>query len=118
MPSIFVKGLIIGFALSAPVGPIAAICVQRTLNHGRLAGSRSPALAPAAADAVYGTAAAFGASFISGFLVEHGTWLQKVGGGILITPRRVCSSRGPPAEGVTGAFAGSPDTSSRRSSSP
>ena len=83
MPSIFVKGLIIGFALSAPVGPIAAICVQRTMNRGRLAGFLS-GLGSAAADAVYGTAAAFGASFLSEFLLEHGSWMQKVGGAILV----------------------------------
>lgn len=83
MPSLFVKGLIIGFALSAPVGPIAAICVQRTMNQGRLAGFLS-GLGSAAADAVYGTAAAFGASFIAEFLVEHGTWLQKIGGAVLV----------------------------------
>jgi threonine/homoserine/homoserine lactone efflux protein len=83
VPSLFVKGLIIGFALAAPVGPIAAICVQRTMNHGRFAGFLS-GLGSAAADAVYGTAAAFGATFLSEFLVEHGSWLQKVGGAILI----------------------------------
>ena len=83
MPSIFVKGLIIGFALSAPVGPIAAICVQRTMNRGRLAGFLS-GLGSAAADAVYGTAAAFGASFLSEFLLEHGSWMQKIGGAILV----------------------------------
>lgn len=83
MPSIFVKGLIIGFALAAPVGPIAAICVQRTMNRGRLAGFLS-GLGSAAADAVYGTAAAFGASVLSEFLLEHGTWLQKLGGAILV----------------------------------
>lgn len=83
MPSIFVTGLIIGFALSAPVGPIAAICVQRTMNEGRLAGFLS-GFGSAAADAVYGTAAAFGASFIASFLVEHGSLLQKIGGAILM----------------------------------
>ena len=83
MPSIFVEGLIIGFALAAPVGPIAAICIQRTMNQGRLAGVLS-GLGSAAADAVYGTAAAFGATFISEFLVEHGAWLQKIGGAILV----------------------------------
>jgi threonine/homoserine/homoserine lactone efflux protein len=83
VPSIFVKGLIIGFALAAPVGPIAALCVQRTMNRGRLAGFLS-GFGSAAADAVYGTAAAFGASFISESLVEHGSWMQKLGGAILV----------------------------------
>ncbi len=79
----FVKGLIIGFALSAPVGPIAALCVQRTMNQGRLAGFVS-GFGSAAADAVYGTAAALGASFISEFLVEHGSSMQRIGGAILV----------------------------------
>ena len=30
--NLFVKGLIVGFCLAAPVGPIAAICVQRTIS--------------------------------------------------------------------------------------
>jgi threonine/homoserine/homoserine lactone efflux protein len=83
VPSLFVTGLIIGFALAAPVGPIAAICVQRTMNQGRLAGFLS-GLGSAAADAVYGTAAAFGATFIAEFLVVHGSVLQKVGGAVLV----------------------------------
>ncbi|MEO8429999.1 MAG: LysE family transporter [Acidobacteriota bacterium] len=102
MPSIFVKGLIIGFALAAPVGPIAAICVQRTMSRGRLAGFVS-GFGSAAADAVYGTAAAFGASFISEFLVAHGTWLQKVGGAILvILGVRLLFTRPRPSETVPG----------------
>jgi threonine/homoserine/homoserine lactone efflux protein len=80
---VFVLGLIIGFALAAPVGPIAALCVQRTMSQGRAAGLISGAGA-AIADAIYGTLAAFGATFISDFLVEHRMWLQRAGGGVLV----------------------------------
>lgn len=83
MQSVLVKGLIIGFALAAPVGPIAAVCVQKTMNRGLRAGLVS-GLGSAAADLFYGTAAAFGASFISEFFLEHGNWLQRVGGVILV----------------------------------
>ncbi|NLA63028.1 MAG: LysE family translocator, partial [Bacteroidales bacterium] len=32
------KGFIIGIIVSAPMGPIGILCVQRTLNRGRLHG--------------------------------------------------------------------------------
>ena len=31
-------GIIIGFSASVPLGPIGVLCIQRTLNKGRLAG--------------------------------------------------------------------------------
>ena len=83
MHSVFVKGLIIGFALAAPVGPVAAVLVQRTTNRGLRAGLFS-GLGSSTADLLYGTAAAFGASFVTDFFLEHGTWLQRVGGAILV----------------------------------
>lgn len=32
------RGLALGFAIAAPVGPIGVLCIRRTLAHGRLAG--------------------------------------------------------------------------------
>jgi threonine/homoserine/homoserine lactone efflux protein len=81
--SLFVKGLIVGFCLAAPVGPIAAICVQRTISKRFLSGLLS-GLGAAAADAVYGAIAAFGATIISEFLITEHDWLQRVGGVILL----------------------------------
>ena len=34
----FLKGLAIGFAIAAPVGPIGVLCIRRTLAEGRLIG--------------------------------------------------------------------------------
>jgi threonine/homoserine/homoserine lactone efflux protein len=82
MDNLFVKGLIVGFCLAAPVGPIAVLCVQRTMQHGRMAGFVS-GLGAAAADALYGTLAAFGVTFISEFLLDHRMFFQRVGGAIL-----------------------------------
>src|SRR5262245_38835359 len=81
--SLFIKGLIVGFCLAAPVGPIAAICVQRTISKRWLSGVVS-GLGAAAADALYGAVAAFGATIISEFLITEHEWLQKVGGVILL----------------------------------
>jgi threonine/homoserine/homoserine lactone efflux protein len=81
--NLFVKGLIVGFALAAPVGPIAAICVQRTISKNWLSGVLS-GMGAAVADAVYGAVAAFGATFISEFLISERHWLQRIGGVILI----------------------------------
>ena len=37
-PSVLVRGLIIGFSIAAPVGPIGILCIRRTLADGRLVG--------------------------------------------------------------------------------
>ncbi len=73
------RGFIIGFAIAAPVGPIGLLCIQRTLNQGRLIGLVS-GLGAATADAFYGAVAAFGLTLIATFLVEQQFWLALVGG--------------------------------------
>src|SRR5262249_8680265 len=83
MQNLFIKGLIVGFFLAAPVGPIAALCVQRTIAKGWLSGVVS-GLGAATADALYGAIAAFGATIISEFLINERSWLQRIGGVILI----------------------------------
>jgi threonine/homoserine/homoserine lactone efflux protein len=79
----FIKGLIIGFVIAAPVGPIGVLCARRTLMHGRKAGFFS-GMGAATADAIYGFIAAFGLTFISNLLVEHQSLLRLVGGTILV----------------------------------
>lgn len=74
----FVKGLIIGFLIAAPVGPINVLCVRRTLINGRLAGMAS-GLGAAAADTVFGAIAAFGVVFIMDLFFAHQTGLGLVG---------------------------------------
>ncbi|HWZ86038.1 MAG TPA: LysE family transporter [Thermoanaerobaculia bacterium] len=81
--SLLLKGLIVGFCLAAPVGPIAALCVQRTISKRWVSGVVS-GLGAAAADAFYGAVAAFGATIVSEFLISERAWMQRVGGVILI----------------------------------
>ena len=80
---LLLKGIIIGIAISAPVGPIGVLCIKRTFNNGRRSGFTS-GLGAATADAIYGTIAAYGLTFISGFLISQEFWFRLVGGLILL----------------------------------
>ena len=75
----FFRGLLIGLSIAAPVGPIGVLCIRRTLAEGRAAGLVS-GLGAATADALYGFIAAFGLTFVSGFLIRQRLWLHLVGG--------------------------------------
>lgn len=79
----FIKGIIIGFSIAAPVGPIGVLCIRRTLTEGRLAGLIS-GLGAATADLLYGCVAAFGLTFISQFLIDQEMWLRLLGGLFLL----------------------------------
>jgi threonine/homoserine/homoserine lactone efflux protein len=81
--SLFVQGLLIGFSIAAPVGPIGVLCIRRTLAEGRLYGLVS-GLGAATADAFYGVIAGFGLTFVSSFLIAQQTWLRLFGGLFLI----------------------------------
>lgn len=74
-----VKGLVIGFSIAAPVGPIGMLCMRRTLGNGRVAGLLS-GLGAATADAIYGCIAGFGVVFVSTILLTQQVWLRLVGG--------------------------------------
>ena len=78
----FVRGLIIGFSIAAPVGPIGLLCIRRTLAHGRAVGFVS-GLGAATADAAYGAIAAFGLTALSTVLVRGQGPLRLVGGAFL-----------------------------------
>ena len=81
--SLFLRGLVIGFSIAAPVGPIGVLCIRRTIAEGQIYGLVS-GLGAATADAVYGCVAAFGLTFISTFLIGHKLWLSLIGGLFLL----------------------------------
>jgi threonine/homoserine/homoserine lactone efflux protein len=74
--------MIIGIVLAAPVGPIALICIQRTLAEGRLHGIIS-GIGVATADICYAAVAAFGLALISDFLLAR-QWFFRLFGGIAL----------------------------------
>lgn len=77
------KGLIIGFALAAAVGPICLLCLRRSLTDGKLVGFIS-GLGVATADALYAGLAAIGVTAITSALDRYHTGLQLAAGAILI----------------------------------
>jgi len=81
--SVFFRGLIIGFSIAAPVGPIGVLCIRRTLAEGRLAGFLS-GMGAASADMFYGAVAAFGLTAVQNLLIGQSNWLRIVGGIFLL----------------------------------
>jgi threonine/homoserine/homoserine lactone efflux protein len=79
----FIKGIIIGFAMALPIGPIGIMCVRKTLTEGRLRGMII-GLGAATADMFYGCVAAFGLTVISSTILSQRVWLQLVGGALLL----------------------------------
>ncbi len=76
------RGIILGFSIAAPVGPIGVLCIRRTLASGFVAGLAS-GLGAASADAIYGAIAALGLTVVTGLLVSHQDWLRLIGGAFL-----------------------------------
>ena len=80
---IFLKSLALGFAVSAPVGPVGIICMDRSLRHGKLTGL-SAGLGATVADTLYGAIAAFGMASVTDFLLAHEMWFRLFGGFIVL----------------------------------
>ncbi|MEA4906808.1 MAG: LysE family transporter [Anaerolineaceae bacterium] len=83
MLALWLKGVLLGFSIAAPVGPIGLLCIRRTLNHGHWHGLLS-GLGAASADALYGSLAAFGLAAALGWLAGLQPWLHLLGGAFII----------------------------------
>jgi len=79
----FLKGLIIGFAMAVPIGPMGVMCIRKTLAEGHVRGM-IVGLGAATADSLYGSLAAFGLTFVSDVIATQRVWLSLVGGGLLL----------------------------------
>lgn len=76
------RGLAIGALISAPMGPIGMLIIQRTLSKGRRAGMFT-GIGAALSDLLYSLLTGFGLSFITDFINEQQQWLQLIGGIVL-----------------------------------
>jgi len=79
----FLKGLLIGFAMAIPIGPIGVLCIRKTLAEGHSRGLII-GLGGATADSLYGGVAAFGVKFVSDVIVSGELWVHLLGGGLLL----------------------------------
>ena len=80
---ILLQGLLLGFSIAAPVGPVALLCIRRTLERGFMSGLVS-GLGAAMADVIYGSIAAAGLTLVANFLAGQQFWLRLLGGGFLL----------------------------------
>ncbi len=91
---LFLKAVIVGMGIAAPVGPVGVLCVRRTLSGGPWLGLSS-GLGAAIADALYGAIAAFGLTAVGDWLLEQQDWVR-LGGGLFLLALGVASwLRGP-----------------------
>jgi threonine/homoserine/homoserine lactone efflux protein len=102
--SVFFRGLLIGFSIAAPVGPIGVLCIRRTLAEGRLAGFLS-GMGAASADMFYGAVAAFGLTAIQDLLLGQSIWLR-IAGGIFLLYLGIKTFLSKPAEKAANARRG------------
>jgi threonine/homoserine/homoserine lactone efflux protein len=89
----FVRGLVAGFALAAPMGPVAMLCVRRAITKGRtqafIAG-----LGAAIADMLFGAVAGLGITVVNVF-VTHYQIVIGITGGLIVLVIGIATFRAP-----------------------
>ena len=79
---LIIQGVLIGFVVAVPVGPLGLLCINRAMAMGALCGLFS-GLGVASADALAASIAALGISFVSDFFTAH-QMVLRLGGGIFL----------------------------------
>jgi threonine/homoserine/homoserine lactone efflux protein len=78
----FLKGMVLGFVMAVPIGPLGILCIRRTLAFG-MAFGLATGFGVATADAIYGLIAGFSVSFVVETLIAH-KFLLRIVGSILV----------------------------------
>ncbi|WP_158043787.1 LysE family translocator [Skermanella pratensis] len=81
--AVLLRGVLLGIAIAAPVGPIGLLCIRRTLQGGVLTGFAT-GLGAAVADGLFGAIAAFGVQAMTDWLAGHQTAFRLVGGTVML----------------------------------
>ena len=79
LPSLLLKGCVIGFSIAMPVGPIGLLCIKNSLTRGMIYGLMA-GLGAACADTLFGALGGFGMSAVGIFLATHHSVLELLGG--------------------------------------
>lgn len=77
------RGIAIGVLISAPMGPVGILCIQRTLDKGRRTGLYT-GVGAAISDLFYCLLTGFGLSFIEEFIETNQNVIQLIGSAVLI----------------------------------
>ena len=82
-PENVLKGIAIGFAIAAPVGPIGVLCIRRSIAEGMLRGLLS-GLGAATADTAYAAMGALSTSAVDHWMVAFKPYLTWCAGAFLL----------------------------------
>jgi putative LysE/RhtB family amino acid efflux pump len=109
--ALFGKSLLLGLAVAAPLGPIGALCISRTLDRGFAAGVAG-GLGTALADALYAALAAMGFAAFASVLDTIALPLRLAGGAFMLwlgwrtlAPRPAPAAASAPARDLAGTTA-------------
>ncbi len=69
--------------MAVPIGPVGIMCIRKTLAEGHSRGLII-GLGAATADALYGSLAAFGLTFVSDLIADNEFWVRLIGGALLL----------------------------------
>ena len=82
MLELFIKGIIIGILVSAPMGPVGMLCIQRTLNKGRWHGFIT-GIGATFSDIIYAVLTCLGMGVVINFVEANQQPLQLAGSIVL-----------------------------------
>lgn len=77
------KGILIGVIVSAPLGPVGVLCIQRTLNKGRWYGFVT-GMGATLSDICYALLTGYGMSFVFDYVNKNIFYLQLLGSIMLL----------------------------------
>lgn len=95
---IIFRGLAIGILVSAPMGPIGVLCIQRTLNKGRRSGLAT-GIGASLSDLFYAMLTGFGLSIVVDFIENNQAPLQ-IAGSLVLTCFGIYLYRQNPARNI------------------
>jgi threonine/homoserine/homoserine lactone efflux protein len=97
---LFLTSIGFGLAVAAPVGPMALLCMRRTLARGWVYGLAT-GVGIAVGDGIYAAVAALGLASVSGFILAHEQVLHASAGLFLLyLGLKTFSLRAPAADGA------------------
>lgn len=77
------RGVLIGILVSAPMGPIGMLCIQRTINRGRWPAFFT-GVGAGVSDLIYCLLTGLGLSFVTDFIQANQSLLQLIGSVVLL----------------------------------
>lgn len=79
----FLRGMIVGLLMAAPIGAVGVMCIKRALSDGWLR-ALAVGVGSATVDALFGTVAGLGLTFVATFVTDHQAAIGAIGGLIVI----------------------------------